>query len=721
MAASRSLDQIEHVILFMQENRPFDHYFGTLKGVRGFNDRTPPMLKTGRDSFWQPIDVNNPDAYMLPFRTVANETNTMCMPAPEMYYPTDIQMYNGGRVDGWNTARDPGYGMAYFTREDLPYYYTLYDNFLVGDQYFQSTFTNTNPNRMHFFTGTSGLSVDNNTCVLDNTEPLEGYSWITAAEVLQNSGISWKVYQNVDNFDDNAFAWFHNFRTAKQGDPLREQGMKRYPNLFLELEKDMQAGTLPKVSWVIAPTRKSEHATNHPCAGEDFTARLLELLQKHPKIYAKTLFVLNYDEGGQFFDHAVPYTPPLNAESGFSSVTTEGEINTITMTTEPNPIGLGFRVPIALISPWTRGSLVYSEVMDHTSILQFMEEWLSVTFPTISPWRRLVTGNLVSAFDFAYPDYSWPKDLPDTSEYVKEGDIECHTLPAPIIPTEQAMPVQEVGTRRSRALPYQIHVQDQLQVSTDSKEFTLDVSITNTGSEGIPMVFYDIQHIADVTPRQIALSPDSSFTYHDQSIHTAEGYAAALLGPNGFLREFRGNVATSEVCAAVTVDLQYRPSTEKITVVLKNTHASLPVSGSLMDPVYELFASQSFVVDAQSTWSFDIATTSSGNWYDVVVSLSPSAATPPGSIDTSCLYRRFMGRMETGKDTISDPAMAVGKENWIRLLAAPGVYDAPNALKPLPPQITRAVHHAPSHAASHDKDAKFYSKDYTSPEDHIEL
>lgn len=100
------------------------------------------------------------------------------------YYPTDIKIYNYGRMDSWNTAREPGYGMSYFTRADLPYYYALYDHFLCGDQYFQSTFTCTNPNRMHLFTGSNGLSVGEK-AVLENEEPRPGYNWTTMAEVLE--------------------------------------------------------------------------------------------------------------------------------------------------------------------------------------------------------------------------------------------------------------------------------------------------------------------------------------------------------------------------------------------------------------------------------------------------------------------------------------------------------------------------------------------------------
>lgn len=654
VSLSRPIDQIEHVIIFMQENRPFDHYFGVLKGVRGFNDRTPVMLSTGRDAFFQPVDVNDESKYMIPFHTLANETNAMCMPAPEMYYPTDLKMWNSGRMDAWNTARDGGYGMAYFTREDLPYYYSLYDGFTVGDQYFQSTFTNTNPNRMFLFAGSNGLSVGQK-AVLDNTEPRPGYNWTTAAEVLTAKGISWRVYQQLDNFDDNGFAWFNSFQKSRPGDYLFDQGMKRQENLIQAFREDIESGNLPQVSWIIAPTRKSEHASNHPCAGEDFTARVLKVLQDNPQVYAKSAFILNYDEGGQFYDHAWTPTPPLSQDEGFSSVTVEGEVNREVMTEEPAPIGLGFRVPLLIVSPWTRAHAVVSEVFDHTSVLQFLEVWGNVTFDVISPWRRLVTGDLTSAFDFAHPDYTWP-ELPDTAKYVIDGDIECHTLPNPIIPTVQTFPKQENGTRISRHLGYEIQVND--QVTSNS----IVVNIKNSGSVGIPLVLYDLLFLKTEKPRQYALSPDASFTLQEKrSLQSPEGhYHYALMGPNGFLREFHGNTQ----CASISSSLSYSPETNEIFVQIMNDASGLEsLDVFIIDNAYEIFETQSITLAPGSSQNFKFSTASTGNWYDVSILSAKNMESNDGKY--ACYHRRSMGRMETGKDTISDPAMSAAKPTWI--------------------------------------------------------
>lgn len=275
-------------------------------------------------------------------------------------------------------GRDPGTGMSYFMRDDLPYYYALYDSFAVGDQYFQSTFTATNPNRMFFFTGSNGLSIESdvdleskggddhgdaddyieshNKCVLDNTEPRPGYNWTTMGEILEDANVSWKVYQEIDNFDDNGFAWFNTFQKSRPGDALFDRGMKRVKNLVNELDKDMSEGSLPQVSWIIAPAHLAEHATHHPAAGEAFTSQILDVLQKHPEVYAKSVFILNYDEGGQFYDHHWSPTPPINDggdnSGGQATMGSSGEINSEVKTEKPAPIGLGFRVPLLVVSPW---------------------------------------------------------------------------------------------------------------------------------------------------------------------------------------------------------------------------------------------------------------------------------------------------------------------------------------------------------------------------------
>ncbi|WP_052681904.1 alkaline phosphatase family protein [Saccharothrix sp. ST-888] len=288
-AVSGTINDVQHVVIFMQENRAFDHYYGTMKGVRGFGDRNAIKLASGKSALYQPY--SNSDGYILPFHMDTATTSAICADAPAMSYPVDTAIWNNGKYNAWNTARTPGLGMGYFTRADLPFYYALAENFTICDHYFCSTLTQTNPNRLHLFTGSNGLSVGQS-AVLDNTEPSAGFGWTTYAERLEAAGVSWKVYQQSDNFDDNALAWFAKFKQAKPGSALHDKGMATVPDLVSAFKADIDNGTLPQVSWIIAPAALSEHANYKPAAGEDLSARLLSVLAANRQVWSQTAFIL---------------------------------------------------------------------------------------------------------------------------------------------------------------------------------------------------------------------------------------------------------------------------------------------------------------------------------------------------------------------------------------------------------------------------------------------
>lgn len=635
-----SLSDIEHIVIFMQENRAFDHYYGTLRGVRGFNDHAAPLLPNGRSIFFQPTDDLNPNEYQLPYHLNTTATNAICMAAPQMGYEPDIMMWNDGKMNAWNTAREPGYGMSYFERSDLPYYYTLADNFVVGDQYFQSTFTATNPNRLHLFTGSNGLSVGK-FAVLDDAESPKGWSWETMGETLEKAGVSWRVFQERDNFDDNAFAWFSNYIDAPPNSPLYEKGMARVENLEQAFRGALVNGTLPQVSWLIAPTAFSEHATNHPSDGEDLSARLLGALRDYPEIYAKTAFILNYDEGGQFFDHHWTPTAPQGPHDGKSTVTTDGERYLKSQHFSGSlPIGLGFRVPLIIVSPWTRGPFVVSEVYDHTSVIKLVEARFNVSCPNISPWRRAVTGNLLSAFDFSSPDFSWPA-FPNTSNYVNTSARECADLPAPVIPTFQTFPVQEVGVRLSRPLPYAFAV-----TFTATSPTTLNFSLSNTGTQGAAFYLYDLVKTHSA-PRKYTVEAGKALD-DTLPLTPASKFGFSLHGPNGFVRQVAGTSEPSSgtTVAAPVLTLAYDLLTPALLFRLTNPSGA-PLSVVLSDPTYQVTATRTWVVPAQGVSSTEWSVAATEQWYDVIL--------------TSSVYSwRVKGHLENGKTTSTDPAMGKG-------------------------------------------------------------
>jgi phospholipase C len=398
------------------------------------------------------------------------------------------------------------------------------------------------------------------------------------------------------------------------------------------------------------------------------------------------LFVWNV-AGGQFYDHAWTPTPPLTAAEGVSTVTVEGEVNTDVLTSVPAPIGLGYRVPLLIVSPWTRGNIVVSEAYDHTSVIQFLEVRFNVTCPTISPWRRAMTGDLLAAFDFDHPQYDWPT-LPDTSDYVEEGDVQCHTLPPPVVPEEQSMPQQESGTRISRALPYEFRVTD--AVAAD----TFQVSIDNTGAAGAPFVLYNVANLAVVNPRQIAIEAGKLVT-DTVPLQDASTYHYVLMGINGFVRQFQGTLSSSaatgtDPCQSVGAALSYDKEHDSVVVTLSNGLASGEVTFTLVDNAYNQLDGtvRTLVVPAGDTVKQIVYTGDAGNWYDLTVTLAPA----------SCYVRRFMGRMETGKDGISDPAMGAG---------LPGLWGTRTEHPPLPAHL-RQIKRLETKYASVDKDAQFY-------------
>src|SRR5690349_2125244 len=149
-----SLDQVEHVLILMQENRSFDHYFGTLKGVRGFDDPDAITLSSGRSVFYQP-DPQNPDGYLLPFHNDTKTTSAAKAYGTDHSWKGQHQSWNGGLMDNWvpthraldGPVRGP-HTMGYYTRDDLPFHYALADAFTVCDNYFCSVFGPTHPNRI---------------------------------------------------------------------------------------------------------------------------------------------------------------------------------------------------------------------------------------------------------------------------------------------------------------------------------------------------------------------------------------------------------------------------------------------------------------------------------------------------------------------------------------------------------------------------------------------
>jgi phospholipase C len=644
-----TLADLEHVVILMQENRSFDHYFGTLRGVRGFSDPRPLRLPGGASVFHQPRAPGSAEV-VTPFRLDAAATRAQSLPSLDHSWKASHERWKWH--DAWVPAKS-ALTMGYLTRSDIPFHHALADAFTICDAYHCSIFGPTNPNRMFLFTGTSGLAAgDQGAQVVANPpdEPNEtadpandarafrAYGWPTYAERLQAAGVSWRVYQEYENYGDNALAYFASFRGLDPTSPLFQRGRawaegsnaanaKRSDgeHLVAAFARDVAADALPRVSWIVAPYQLCEHPSATPAAGEALTARLIAALTSNPTVWAKTALILNYDENDGFFDHVPPLVPPTGGAPGKSTVALDGELyNDV-------PVGLGPRVPMIVVSPWTKGGWVNSQLFDHTSVIRLLEARFGVAEPQITPWRRAMTGDLTSVFDFEAADQAPDAALPDASGLPAKARAQAG-LPSPRPPARpDPPPRQEPGARPARALPYAFDAWARLAPDA------LELTIANLGAAGAGFGLYPAE-TGQGGPWFYAL--EAGKTLHDRLPPGPPGYDLTLHGPNGFLRRFRGGRPE-----AVEVSCRYDGAGETLQILLRNGGA-----GPFTVRTANAYATgetrvHALAPGAEITDLWPIA--EAAHWYDVSVTLAEDPR----------FLRRLAGHVETGRPSRSDPAL----------------------------------------------------------------
>jgi phospholipase C len=419
-----ALRDIQHIVILMQENRSFDHYFGTMPGVRGFGDIRAIRLPDGRAVFDQP-DPSHRQGFLRPFHYDTAATSAQATPGLDHSWATQHQAWAHGKMDAWVAAKGP-FTMGYFEQADIPFHWALAEAFTICDNYHCSVLGPTDPNRLHMWTGMVDPRGLAGGPVTSDATTFKGQtlSWTTYPERLERAGVSWQVYQEVDNYDNNALAWFTQFSNARPSSPLYQRGMLAQP--AGTFEDDARADRLPQVSWLVAPTAQSEHPRYFPAAGAEYIAQKLDALAANPDVWAKTAFILTYDENDGLFDHVPPPVPPPGTPGEFIG----GE-----------PIGLGFRVPATIVSPWTAGGYVCSEVFDHTSLLRLLETRFGVPEPNITAWRRRTCGDLISAFRLGarparYPNGDPRLRLPAAEAGLLTAQLQVSKNPGPAIPAE---------------------------------------------------------------------------------------------------------------------------------------------------------------------------------------------------------------------------------------------------------------------------------------------
>lgn len=798
----------EHVVFLMQENRSFDHAYGTLQGVRGFNDPRAIQLPD-KNKVW--LQTNAAGETFAPFRLNLKDTKATWMSALPHSWADQVDARNGGKYDKWLETKNSGneayahlpLTLGYYSRTDIPFYYALADAFTVCDQYFCSALAGTSSNRCYFWTGTIREEQHENSKahVWNGEIDYKDLKWKTFPERLEELEVSWKVYQNelsvgvgfngeeddwLANFTDNDLEYFvqYNVRlhakhlehlakkpaslaleiealekktqleqqdkeqlekkkkelatvqkqqeewNQERFDKLSEQEKSIHRKAFVtnlndpdyhkletltyddngtqrevkvpkgdilhQFRKDVETGNLPTVSWLVAPSNFSDHPGS-PWYGAWYVSEVMDILTKDPEVWKKTIFIMNYDENDGYFDHVPPFVPPVTGtpETGQASKNIDTSVEHVTMEQEEqrgysadrlreSPIGLGYRVPMVVASPWSRGGWVNSQVFDHTSCLQFLETFLSkktgkeVKEPNISEWRRTVCGDLTSIFrPYNNEKIEKPafldrepfiqsvhqakfKELPSGFKALTQAEIKEINQS---IGSSAYMPQQEQGIRASCALPYQMYAEGKL--STDKKRFEITFeSRTDAFGEdtaGSPFSVYAPGKFLQTNAEQVSMANWSFAVRAEDKITYAwpinafenNAYHLRCYGPNGFLREFSGNAQDP----AIEVQFDYersRISKKKLTgnveLKLHNISKGQSYTVEIIDHAYK---SNNLQKELKATSSGKEPTMlvlnlkESFGWYDFSIRVKGN----------NTFEKRYAGRVETGKHSYSDPYM----------------------------------------------------------------
>ncbi len=703
--ATGTIQDVEHVVILMQENRSFDHYFGTLRGVRGFGDRLTIPLPSGR-KVWQQLRTNG--TVLTPYHLDGTSNNAQRAAGTPHAWVDSQKAWDYGRMANWPTYKTDT-SMGYFKEKEIPFQFALANAFTICDAYHCAMHTGTDANRSFHLTGTNGPTGANVAFVNNEWDWIDGqpatvntgYTWKTYAERLEEAGISWICYQNMpDEWGDNMLGAFRPFRQANiasgfpvssggapgapyantgqalpyhaydpatdnAGSPLYKgiantlPGSK--PEEYLDaFRRDIKASRLPQVSWINAPSIYCEHpGPSSPVQGAWFLQEVLDALTAVPEVWSKTVLIVNFDENDGYFDHVPsPSAPSRNPDNTLAGKSTLSDADMKPeyfdhpappgSSSQPAPdgrvYGPGPRVPLYAISPWSRGGWVNSQVFDHTSVLRFLEARFGVREPNISPFRRAVCGDLTSAFNFKTPNAEALPTLGGRTTRNAADQLRSaqQALPAVPLPVDIQLPVQASGTRPSRALPYELHTS--ARCSTAGQ---VELVFANTGTQAAVFHVYDRYKLGRLPRRYVVEAGKTLSDIWNASADNLGMYDLWVLGPNGFHRHFRGDLnRIADTGAAPEIRVCYDIANGDVYVDLMNA-GKKPCKFTVTPVAYRNDGPWSATVangpDKSLHWSLD----DSGQWYDFAVTCDSDPA----------FYRRFAGRVETGRHSVSDPAM----------------------------------------------------------------
>ena len=672
--ATGTIADVEHIVILMQENRSFDHYFGTMAGVRGFDDPFTQPLPDGRSIWEQAHTQTDQPRIVMPFHLDETVGNAQRADSTPHSAASTHLAFDDGKKDRWPNHKTEN-AMGYYTEAELPVQFALAKAFTLCDSYFSSLNSPTGPNRIMLWTGSSDPFGQNGGPAYENGymglgPSSEGYTWTTYPERLEAAGVSWKVYVDAqDYYEDNPLVGFSAFRRANEAmgndpdgspyppyresdneiDPLYKGVANTMPNggMLETFKADVSEGRLPAVSWIVAPKAYCEHpAESAPVQGAWYTMEVLKTLVENPEVWRKTAFFVMFDENDGYFDHLPqPAAPSFNPDHSFAGDSTEDTRSEYFG--DYAVTGLGPRVPMTVISPWSCGGWVNSEVFDHTSVIRFMEKRFGIEAPQISAYRRAVCGDLTSCFDFSGSRHAPVINAPDLdraqADALTNAQSELPYIPVPPV-SQQRMPRQVPGTLPSRALPYALHVDATVAANRDKVMLTF----RNIGSQAAVFHVCDKRHL-DLIPRRYTVGAGKQIAGEWSIADADEGhYDLWVLGPNGFHRAFSGRVSADPFLAAPEIRLSYDVAANAVIASLENT-GGVACEFSAKANAYSSATPRTATVAPGEHATLQWAVSDYGNWYDFTVDVPAFAG----------FQRRFAGRLENGHDLISDPAMGV--------------------------------------------------------------
>ncbi|HEY0272332.1 MAG TPA: alkaline phosphatase family protein, partial [Chitinophaga sp.] len=507
---------------------------------------------------------------------------------------------------------------------------------------------------------------------------------IQAAQKLYNTQAYNALSSSEKSLHEKAFStnrndpFYHEVAALEYDDNGTHRSLKiPKGDVLHQFREDVKNGQLPLVSWIVAPENFSDHPTA-PWYGAWYLSEVIDILTQNPEVWKKTIFILTYDENDGYFDHVPPFVAPRPGapETGRTSAGIDTAVEYVLRhqqsdkgeSIRESAIGLGYRVPMVVASPWSRGGWVNSQVFDHTSSLQFLEKFLAhktgkpLQEDNISVWRRTVTGDLTSVFHpYNGEKVSAPQPLEKEAFLESIHKAQFKNTPDDFValnatqiagirqaPAFHALlPKQEKGTRPACALPYELYADGHFNAAENKFEISLQ---TGKNSVGAPFCVY-ARHLEAQTiqARDYAVLPGDQLA--DQwpgNLFENGQYQLQVHGPNGFFRAFEGNAKNPLL--AVTGHYETRPQqplvfTGNFSLQFKNTGAT-PLQFTVTDKSYRGGKrSTQLAAGATSQLTWDLSKTH--GWYDLELSVAGYAG----------YSQRYAGHVENGKPSTSDPLM----------------------------------------------------------------